>query len=88
MVSPRIAFAIAIAIILVGGNAHAQATTDERAWAFSASVYTYVVPDSQNYVQPTVTADHGWFHLKRATTTKASTPARCGSAATSAAGRS
>ena len=33
-------------------------------WSFSASAYTYVVPDSQNYVQPTVAADHGWLHLE------------------------
>ena len=64
MVIPRIAFAIAMAIILAGGSAHAQATPDERAWSFSASALTYVVPDSQNYVQPTVTADHGAFHLE------------------------
>ena len=35
MVTPRIAFAIAIAIILAGGNAHAQTTTDESAWSFT-----------------------------------------------------
>ena len=64
MVTPRIAFAIAMAIILAGGSAHAQTTTDERAWSFNASALTYVVPDSQNYVQPTVTADHGAFHLE------------------------
>ena len=44
MVTPRIAFAIAIAIVLMGGSAHAQATTDESAWSFSASALTYVVP--------------------------------------------
>ena len=43
---------------------YAQATTDESAWSFSASAYTYVIPDSPNYVQPTVTADHGSFHLE------------------------
>ena len=64
MVTTRIAFAIAIAIILAGGSAHAQTTTDERAWSFNASALTYVVPDSQNYVQPTVTADRGAFHLE------------------------
>ena len=64
MVIPRIAFAIAMAIILAGGSAHAQTTTDERAWSFSASALTYVVPDSQNYVQPTVTADRGALHLE------------------------
>ena len=36
----------------------------ERAWSFSASVYTYLVPDSREYVQPTITADRGWLHLE------------------------
>jgi len=36
----------------------------EKAWSFSASVYTYVVPDSDTYAQPTVTADRGWLHLE------------------------
>jgi len=35
-----------------------------RAWAFSASAYTYLVPDSREYVQPTLTADRGWLHLE------------------------
>jgi hypothetical protein len=36
----------------------------EKAWSFSASVYTYIVPDSDTYAQPTVTADRGWLHLE------------------------
>ena len=43
------------------------ATTDEpddRAWSFSASVYTYIAPEDGSYVQPTVTADRGWLHLE------------------------
>jgi hypothetical protein len=31
----------------------------EKAWAFFASVYGYFVPDSRDYAQPTLTADHG-----------------------------
>jgi hypothetical protein len=38
--------------------------TDEKAWSFSVSAYTYIVPDSREYVQPTVTADRGWLHLE------------------------
>lgn len=54
-------------------NAMATATTSSAdagvatgpAWAFSASVYTYIVPEAgQNYAQPTLTADHGWLHLE------------------------
>ena len=38
--------------------------SDARAWSFSASAYTYFLPDSDNYVQPTFTADRGWLHLE------------------------
>ncbi len=36
----------------------------EPKWSFSASAYAYIVPDSREYVQPTVTADRGWLHLE------------------------
>ena len=36
----------------------------EKTWAFSASVYTYLVPDDRDYVQPTVTFDSEWLHLE------------------------
>jgi hypothetical protein len=36
----------------------------DSAWSFSASAYTYIVPDSREYVQPTFTADRGWLHLE------------------------
>jgi hypothetical protein len=38
--------------------------TDEQAWSFSASATVYIVPDFQEYVQPTFTADRGWLHLE------------------------
>lgn len=38
--------------------------TNERKWSFSASVYTYIVPDDDDYAQPTVTADRDWLHLE------------------------
>jgi len=37
---------------------------DDGRWSFSASAYTYIVPDSRDYVQPTFTADRGWLHLE------------------------
>ena len=40
------------------------ATKEEEKWSFSVSAYTYIVPDSRDYVQPTVTADRGWLHLE------------------------
>lgn len=37
---------------------------EEGKWSFSVAAYTYIVPDSRDYVQPTVTADRGWLHLE------------------------
>ena len=42
----------------------ATEATAERKWSFSASAYAYFVPDSREYVQPTVTADRDWLHLE------------------------
>jgi hypothetical protein len=74
----RLLACLAMAIALAGGAVFAQppptlqvsAATDtppralDEAWSFSASAYTYVVPDDREYVQPTVTADRGWLHLE------------------------
>jgi hypothetical protein len=38
--------------------------TEEKTWSFGASVYGYFVPEGQDYVQPTFTADHGMLHLE------------------------
>ena len=40
------------------------AADDEPIWSFSASVYTYFVPDDRDYVVPTITADRDWLHLE------------------------
>jgi hypothetical protein len=40
------------------------AAPDETAWSLSASGYAYLLPDEPDYVQPTVTADHGRLHLE------------------------
>ena len=37
---------------------------DEKAWSFGVSAYTYIVPESRDYAQPTITADRGWLHLE------------------------
>lgn len=42
----------------------AAGETTAAAWSFSASAYTYLVPEDRDYVQPTFTADHGWLHLE------------------------
>jgi hypothetical protein len=36
----------------------------ENAWSFSLSAATYILPNDQEYVQPTFTADRGWLHLE------------------------
>ncbi len=33
-------------------------------WSFSASAYTYIVPNSRDYVQPTIAVDRRWLHLE------------------------
>ena len=33
-------------------------------WAFNASVYGYIVPESRDYVNPNFIADHDWLHLE------------------------
>ena len=70
----RVLASLAIALVVASAHPLAQTTTkappapaeesDDKAWSFSASAYTYLVPDSGNYVQPTFTADRGWLHLE------------------------
>ena len=65
-------FAILVAVSSTNGraqdskNAIPEVTreTDDKAWSFSLYATTYVVPDFRDYVQPTFTADRGWFHLE------------------------
>ena len=37
---------------------------NEEAWSFSASVNTYIVPEGDDYAQPTIIADRDWLHLE------------------------
>jgi hypothetical protein len=37
---------------------------DQPAWPCSASLFGYLVPEDQDYVQPTFAADHGRLHLE------------------------
>ena len=70
----RILVGVAMAVVLVAGKISGQTTScgppgpsPEAAadsWSFNASAYTYLVPDSENYVNPNFTADHGWLHLE------------------------
>ena len=46
-------------------SASAQSSSaTESAWDIRASLATYVFTSEDNYVQPTVTADHGRLHLE------------------------
>ena len=64
----------AIAVVVSAGNGWARDSkdappevtrdADEKAWSFSASATTYIVPDFREYVQPTFTADRGWLHVE------------------------
>ena len=45
-------------------TAPVPAEVDEKAWSFSLSAYTYIVPDDHEYVQPTITIDRDWLHLE------------------------
>ena len=63
--------AIAIAVLVAvdvaraqTANAPAASPADDRVWSFSASAYTYFLPDDQHYVQPTVSVDRGRLHLE------------------------
>jgi hypothetical protein len=36
----------------------------DKSWSYSASIYGYIVPDSREYIQPTLNVDHGKLHLE------------------------
>ena len=66
--------ALSAALVLLAANASGQTTPGTphgpspepttNPWSFNASAYTYLVPDSENYVNPNFTADRGWLHLE------------------------
>jgi len=41
-----------------------QEEAEQPGWSFSASAYTFFVPDDDDYVMPTFIADHQWLHLE------------------------
>jgi hypothetical protein len=74
MMTSRTLAAVAAALILIVGKTPSQTTTTSppgpspeaatNPWSFTASAYTYLVPDSEDYVNPNFTADRGWLHLE------------------------
>jgi hypothetical protein len=64
---------LACAVLLAGEDARAQTPgvaplpaekADEKTWAFSAAVYTYLLPEETDYAQPAFTADRDKLHLE------------------------
>lgn len=57
---------LAILLFIACGarSAAAQDSTSAPAWSFNASVWGYIVPQDNDYLSPTVLADHGWLHLE------------------------
>jgi hypothetical protein len=56
-----------LTLAMAGGRAAAQTPagpSEQNGWSLDVSAYTYIVPDSENYVQPTVAADRDWLHVE------------------------
>ena len=60
----RVMAAVVAIWTLGSASAFAQGSDSTRKWSFGAQAYTYFVPDSRDYVQPTVTADRSHLHLE------------------------
>jgi hypothetical protein len=54
----------AVGILLLAVTHASAQTSTEPPLSFSASVYTYLLPDDGNYAQPTITLDADWFHAE------------------------
>ncbi len=65
---PRPLRILACAIVVTAAfRIHAEESGAERSWDFSASLYGYDVPDSEDFWNPNLTADHGRLHLEART---------------------
>jgi hypothetical protein len=63
----RVVALFMLTLAMAGGTAAAQpsaASSEQNGWSLDASAYTYLVPDSENYVQPTVAVDRDWLHVE------------------------
>jgi len=58
--------ALAQGQVTEAGATHASAALPEErvGWSFSAEVYGFLVPDDQDFANPTVSADREWLHLE------------------------
>jgi len=64
MIGMRLAAAVTLALGLASTPVRAQDSTFTPAWAIDASIWTYIVPDSPDFISVTVLADHDWLHLE------------------------
>lgn len=66
MTAARLGALLALAVALGGGALRAQEPEREAppTWEFAASAYGYFVPESQDFLLPTFTADRDWLHLE------------------------
>jgi len=63
----RVLASLTLTLAMAGGTAAAQTPTaapGPDGWSLDVSANTYIVPDSENYLQPTVAADHDWLRLE------------------------
>jgi hypothetical protein len=64
MTTMRAIRAIPATLLLIACPALGQTTSAPAEWSFSASAYTYFVPDDHNFVLPIFKADRDWLHLE------------------------
>lgn len=73
MMAVRALFPMTAALLLMTGTLAGQTANGppgpspdapSNPWSFTASAYTYLVPDSESYVNPNFTADRGGLHLE------------------------
>jgi len=59
-----ILLALCRAVALAESNAAPEGEAKTNRWSYSASLYTYIVPDGRDYSQPTISAARGGLHLE------------------------
>ena len=59
-----VVWCLAAALAGSGGAQTAGDAPEAEPWSFSASAFTFFVPDEDDYVSPIITADRGWLHLE------------------------
>ena len=61
-VKDSVSLLITLAAVIAASPVSAQ--TPERSWSFYATANIYFVPDSEDFLQPTIAADRGALHLE------------------------